>query len=142
MTQSYVIRSLPQAYEVIKQMNLSPGWGSDYRSAAREALVEILEDWMNASSTVICGRWGGRCRIAAFFWIKDPNLWPQIRTTNAIERKFREVRRRTRPMRVFSDRTSMERILYAVFAFENLKEKTWTPFLMKVAQNSCCYHQK
>jgi len=32
-------------------------------------------------------------------------------------------------MGVFSDRTSMERILYAVFAYENMKEKTWTPFL-------------
>ena len=29
----------------------------------------------------------------------------QVRTTNAIERRFREVRRRTRPMGVFSDRT-------------------------------------
>jgi hypothetical protein len=39
-------------------------------------------------------------------------------------------------MGVFSDKTSMERILYAVFAYENLKEKTWTPFLMEVTQNS------
>ena len=37
-----------------------------------------------------------------------------VRTTNAIERRFREVRRRTRPMGVFSDRTSMDRILFAV----------------------------
>jgi putative transposase len=31
----------------------------------------------------------------------------RVRTTNAIERRFREVRRRTRPMGVFSDRISM-----------------------------------
>lgn len=67
--------------------------------------------------------------LFAFFQIKDTSLWPCIRTTNAIERRFREVRRRTRPMGVFSDRTSMERILYAVFAYENMKENTWTPFL-------------
>ncbi len=36
-----------------------------------------------------------------------------MRTTNAIERRFREVRRRTRPMGVFQDRTSMDRILFA-----------------------------
>ncbi|MSP50826.1 MAG: hypothetical protein EXQ91_00285 [Alphaproteobacteria bacterium] len=30
----------------------------------------------------------------------------RMRTTNAIERRFREVRRRTRPMGVFQDRTS------------------------------------
>ena len=34
-----------------------------------------------------------------------------VRTTNAIERRFREVRRRTRPMGTFQDRTSMDRIL-------------------------------
>ena len=42
-----------------------------------------------------------------------------VRTTNAIERRFREVRRITRPMGVFQDRTSMDRILFAVFTYEN-----------------------
>ena len=42
-----------------------------------------------------------------------------VRTTNAIERRFREVRRRTRPMGVFQDRTSIDRILFAVFTHEN-----------------------
>jgi len=42
-------------------------------------------------------------------------LWRKIRTTNLIERAFREVKRRTRPMGVFGNRDSMERILYAVF---------------------------
>lgn len=42
-----------------------------------------------------------------------------VRTTNAIERRFREVRRRTRPIGVFQDRTSMDRILFAVFTHEN-----------------------
>src|SRR3972149_6702982 len=37
---------------------------------------------------------------------------------------------RTTPMGVFSDRTSMERILYAVFTYENKKEGTNTPFLL------------
>jgi putative transposase len=42
-----------------------------------------------------------------------------VRTTNAIERRFREVRRRTRPMGTFQDKTSMDRILFAVFIHEN-----------------------
>ena len=45
MSQNY-IQSLPQAFEVIKQMNLTPGWNSDYRFAARNALARILEDRM------------------------------------------------------------------------------------------------
>jgi len=43
----------------------------------------------------------------------------QVRTTNAIERRFREIRRRTRPMETFRDKTSMDRILCAVFIHEN-----------------------
>jgi putative transposase len=94
-----------------------------------------------------CGRWVKRypkavkCLVAdeeqllSFFQIKDTSLWSQIRTTNAIERRFREVRRRTRPMGVFSDRTSMERILFAVFTYENLKQKTITPFLALTQNN-------
>lgn len=94
-----------------------------------------------------CGRWGKfypkavKCLVADeeqllnFFQIKESSLWSQIRTTNAIERRFREVRRRTRPMGVFSDRTSMERILFAVFTYENLRQKTITPFLALTQNN-------
>ncbi len=53
-----------------------------------------------------------------------------VRTTNAIERRFREVRRRTRPMGVFSDRTSMDRILFAVFNHENQNQGISTPLLL------------
>ena len=52
----------------------------------------------------------------------------QVRTTNAIERRFLEVRRRTRPMGTFQDRTSMDRILFAVFTHENKSQGASTPF--------------
>jgi len=42
-------------------------------------------------------------------------------------RRFREVRRRTRPMGVFSDRTSMDRILCAVFNHETRNQGVSTP---------------
>jgi transposase-like protein len=50
--------------------------------------------------------------------------------TNAIERRFREVRRRTRSMGTFQDRTSMERILFAVFMHENRNQGLATPFAL------------
>jgi putative transposase len=53
-----------------------------------------------------------------------------VRTTNAIERRFREVRRRTRPMGTFQDKTSMDRILFAVFTYENKSQGIATPFLV------------
>lgn len=53
-----------------------------------------------------------------------------MRTTNAIERSFREVRRRTRPMGVIQDKTSMDRILFAVFIHENRSQGVSSPFLL------------
>jgi len=46
-------------------------------------------------------------------------LRPKIRTTNAIERAFREVRRRTRPMSAFTNDQSCERIVYALIQHLN-----------------------
>ena len=41
-----VVRSLPQAYKIIKEMGLIPEEESDYRSSARASLSRILEDRM------------------------------------------------------------------------------------------------
>ena len=43
----------------------------------------------------------------------------RIRTTNAIERSFREVRRRTKVFSCFSNTASSERIVYAIFTHLN-----------------------
>lgn len=68
------------------------------------------------------------------FQFSDPKFRKAIRTTNAIERRFREVRRRTRPMGVFSNRTSVERILYGVFMYENINQGVCPVFVL--TQNS------
>jgi transposase-like protein len=72
--------------------------------------------------------------LLACFRYDDPVWRKRTRTTNPIERRFREVRRRTRPMGVFADRTSMERILFAVFTYENQSQGVSTPF--PLTQNS------
>lgn len=64
------------------------------------------------------------------FRYKSQEQRRKVRTTNAIERRFREVRRRTRPMGTFQDRTSMDRILFAVFTHENKSQGVSTPFLL------------
>lgn len=46
-----------------------------------------------------------------------------LRTTNVIERAFREVRRRTNPMSCFNDQASCERIVYSVVAHQNARWK-------------------
>jgi len=92
------------------------------------------------------GRWAQPCPAAVrclqkdlpelltFFRFEDPEWRIQTRTTNAIERRFLEVRRRTRPMCVITNRESVGRILYAVFMHENRKQKAGGPFLL--TQNS------
>lgn len=64
------------------------------------------------------------------FRYTSPDERKRVRTTNAIERRFREVRRRTRPMGTFQDKTSMDRILFAVFANENKSQGVSTLFLL------------
>lgn len=60
--------------------------------------------------------------------------WNALRTTNAIERAFREVRRRTRPIGVFTNSRSLDRIVYAVIHHLN---ETWKEApLLEFAQRS------
>lgn len=54
------------------------------------------------------------------------HLWRKLRTTNAIERCFVEVRRRTRPMVVFTNVASVDRIIYAIFSRFNQDWQTHT----------------
>jgi putative transposase len=53
--------------------------------------------------------------LLTFFGIPLSELWSRLRTTNLIERAFREVRRRTRPMGVMANKDSLQRIVFAVF---------------------------
>ena len=52
----------------------------------------------------------------------------KVRTTNVIERQFREVRRRTNPMTCFANDASAQRILYAIFTYANAR---WAKTLLK-----------
>jgi len=102
--------------------------------AARSALKAFVKKWQKTYPKAVEKVIEDIDSLLAFFKIKEPDLWGQIRTTNAIERRFVEVRRRTRPMGVFSDNTSMERILYAVFTYENRQQGVEA--LFSLTQNS------
>jgi putative transposase len=60
------------------------------------------------------------------FFALPVHLWRKLRTTNVIERCFVEVRRRTRPMVVFTNVESVDRIIYAIFSRFNEDWKTHT----------------
>lgn len=67
-------------------------------------------------------------QLLHFFQIKKPELWSRLRTTNLIERSFREVRRRTRPMGVMANTQSLQRIVFAVFHHLN---QNWSQNTLK-----------
>jgi transposase-like protein len=104
------------------------------RRRAHQALARFAANWEKAYPAAVKCVLVDSEELLAFFAIKDRERWSQVRTTNLIERRFVEVRRRTRPMGVFADRTSIERILFAVFAYENHKQGVSAPLL--VTQNS------
>jgi putative transposase len=72
-------------------------------------------------------------QLLSFFQIKDSQLWSRLRTTNLIERAFREVRRRTRPMGVMAHTQSLQRIVFAVFYHLN---KNWSEQPIKFTHKS------
>jgi len=53
------------------------------------------------------------------FYSCPKEIWGKVRTTNVIERAFREVRKRTRPMSCFNNIQSIERIVYAMLSHLN-----------------------
>jgi transposase-like protein len=72
-------------------------------------------------------------QLLSFFQIKNSQLWSRLRTTNLIERAFREVRRRTRPMGVMAHIQSLQRIVFAVFHHLN---QNWSQLPLKFTHNS------
>lgn len=53
------------------------------------------------------------------FFVTPKEHWETIRTTNPIERAFREVRRRIRTISCFTNRRSVDRMLFAIFTYQN-----------------------
>jgi transposase-like protein len=82
-------------------------WAEAWRKDAPEAVACVekdLEELLN-------------------FFAEPAALARRLRTTNAIERCFREVRRRTNPMSCFNNSESCERIIYAIFSHQNNRWK-------------------
>ena len=78
-------------------------WAKKWRTLEPEAVTCIEKDLDELLPFLDCPR----------------QHWRKIRTTNAIERSFREIRRRTRPMSCFQNADSVDRIIYGVIAHLN-----------------------
>jgi putative transposase len=104
-----------------------------YLSQTRREAALLLRDWVSkwrgvAPRAVMCLE--GDMEELLNFLNCPQEQWTKVRTTNAIERAFREVRRRTRPMSCFQNPASVDRIIYGVITHLNhsWKEKTLCEF--------------
>lgn len=94
-------------------------WRTAWQRTAPQAVAALLRDWE---------------ALLAFYAAPAPD-WRRVRTTNAIERAFREIRRRTRPMTCFTNLASCDRIIYAVIHAFNLRQ-AGRPLSWETTQNS------
>ncbi|MFQ5861481.1 MAG: IS256 family transposase [Dehalococcoidia bacterium] len=78
-------------------------WAARWRSVAPKAVACLEEDLDELLPFLACPQ----------------THWKKVRTTNAIERAFREVRRRTKPMSCFQNSASVDRIIYGVISHLN-----------------------
>lgn len=94
------------------------------RREAAKAYWRLASDWRKVYPRAVACLEKDMDQLLTFFQIKEEKLWSRLRTTNLIERSFREVRRRTRPMGVFTNTDSLQRIVFAVFFHLNNNWRT------------------
>ena len=91
-------------------------WGEVYGKTrlARQQFLEEDLPWQSVYPTMVRRLERDLPELFPFYDFPR-HLGRKLRTTNAIERCFVEVRRRTRPMVCFVNIHSLDRILYAIF---------------------------
>ena len=100
MNQARDIYTADSYREALKNYHLWAKTWNPIQPRAVECLAEDIYDLLN-------------------FFKEPKHLWVKLRTSNIIERCFREVRRRTRPMSCFNNHDSIQRIIYAIFFRQN-----------------------
>jgi putative transposase len=88
-----------------------------FAAGNRKEAVKIFKAWR--SKWIVEAEAAVRCMDKNLaeclrYYDFDKSMWKSIRTTNILERAFREVRRRTRPMNLFPNADSANRIFYGV----------------------------
>ena len=91
---------------------------ADSRRAALRVYRAWAEKWREHRPRAVACLERDVEELLSFFTV-PPAHWRKVRTTNVIERCFREVRRRTRPMSSFTNPASCDRIIFGVISHLN-----------------------
>jgi putative transposase len=111
-------------YDVVKALAQAI-YRAENRTAARAAFHKLKWKWARHYPSLVRQLEKDLPELLTFFDFPR-HLWRKLRTTNAIERCFVEVRRRTRPMVCFVNVESVDRILYSIFNRFNQDWRTRT----------------
>src|SRR5579863_6307026 len=95
------------------------------RAAAQAAFEIFRRHWQSAYPAMVKKLGEDLPELLAFYRFPR-QLWKPLRTTNSIERRFVEVRRRTRPMVCFVNVESVDRIIFSIFNRFNAEWKNRT----------------
>lgn len=125
-----ILDKVPKKKQAAVKTGLQKIYRAENLTEARTAAKRWARSWIEKYPKAVACLQNDLDDLLTCFQFTDPDFRKAVRTTNAIERRFREVRRRTRPMGVFSDRTSIERILYAIFMYENISQGVYPVFLL------------
>jgi putative transposase len=96
---------------------------ANHAAGARRAFERFRFHWRSRYPAMVRQLERDLPELLHFFALPS-HLWRKLRTTNMIERCFVEVRRRTRPMVVFTNVESVDRIIFAIFSRFNQDWKT------------------
>jgi transposase-like protein len=88
------------------------------RTEAAKRFRAWREKWVELEPKAVACLEADIEELLEFFGVPE-RFQKSVRTTNPIERVFREVRRRTRTISCFTNRSSVDRMLYAVLAYQN-----------------------
>ena len=125
-----ILDKVPRKKQKVVKRGLVKIYSAQNLTEAKTAAARWARSWIEKYPKAVKCLQHDLDDLLICFQFDDADFRKAIRTTNAIERRFREVRRRTRPMGVFSNRTSIERILYAVFMYENINQGVYPVFVL------------
>jgi transposase-like protein len=115
---SNVLTKLRKAHQAACLKGLRKVYTAAHRASAEAAYAAWAQEWKDREPSAV------RCvesdleSLLSFYSMPKAH-WKMLRTTNAIERCFREVRRRTRSIGCFVNEASLERMIYGLFRFLN-----------------------
>lgn len=113
-----VAAKLPRRHQAACLGEVARIYGAPTERAARQAFRAWAARWRPLVPQAVACLERDLAELFSCF-VCPPAHRTKIRTTNAIERAFREVRRRVRPMTCFTHAASCDRIVYAVITHLN-----------------------